>query len=297
MTSPRTGIDGRRLRRLSRHRAPVPATRGGALPVRSPQRTAQRSTRYSPQPPGPSGAATGRSGSSKPGPSSSTLRCTRSAASRSWTSTEPSATPVWRTALATSSVASRRRSCAVRGPSSSAERRERGGDVARGVRRRREALGHARPRRDLHAPGRRCRRAGCRPRCATAVRSRCSTTARGAVGGALGDQRGEVGLVEDAAAARRPRSRRRCRRRAGRPGTSSSVTSGSSGRSMIPSGVPTSPSGAARPRGASDRQRMPGGGQLDRARRSSSSSRRASATVTKPGARWRSSASLRRASR
>ena len=48
--------------------APVRATRGGALHVRCPSARAHWSTRYSPQPPGPSGASTGRSGSSKPGP-------------------------------------------------------------------------------------------------------------------------------------------------------------------------------------------------------------------------------------
>ena len=74
VTSPRDVDD------LRRHRgAPAPATRGGARRARCPSATAHWSTRYSPQPPGPSGVASGRCGGSKPGPSSVTLRCTMSA--------------------------------------------------------------------------------------------------------------------------------------------------------------------------------------------------------------------------
>ena len=179
---------------LRRHRhAPVRATRGGALHVRCPSAARTGRPGTGPIRPGPRAPRPAAPAARSPGPSSSTLRWMTSPSSRSCTSTEPCATPVWRTALATSSVASSRRSWAVRGAELVGDRRERGGDVAGRVHRRREALGHDPRRRHLQREARDvvARRArGDLDRGALEVLDH-----RGrAVGRALGDQRHQLGL-------------------------------------------------------------------------------------------------------
>ena len=136
------------------------------------------STRYSPQPPGPSGVSIGRSGSSKPGPSSTTLRCT----------TSPRAAPRPRPVPPPRRVADRRwrpaRWPAAAGPSRCARQaRARSGRARPRARARLSGVAAKRSETRLGGVTRSARQAmssrGLPPALLTAVRSRCSTTARG----------------------------------------------------------------------------------------------------------------------
>ena len=177
---------------------PVRATRGGALHVRCPSaaRTGRPGTAPSrPARPAPRSAAPApRSRGRRPARSGG--RCRRPAAAGPRPS--PRATPVWRTALATSSVASSRRSWAVRGPSAS----DTGSSAAATSR---AACSVAGKRSETTRGGVTCsaRQAmssrGCPAAISTAVRSRCSTTASGPSAARLGDQLGQLGLGQQPA--------------------------------------------------------------------------------------------------
>ena len=182
-----------------------------------PQRSAHWSTRYRPQPPGPSGASIGRSGTSKPGPSSSTLRWTMSSASRSSTSTDP-----WADAGVADGVGDQLggQQPQVLGRARTelvGHRLERGGDVAGGVQRRREALGNDPRRRD---PQREAGDVVARLARGDLDRGPLQVLDDGErpLGGASRRPARPARARSAAGAVRRPRSRRPCRTRAGRRG-------------------------------------------------------------------------------
>ena len=179
--------------------APAPATRGGARRARCPSapRTGRRGT--GPSRPGPRASTIGRSGSSKPGPvvehaqvhavarraaaRPRPCRPRRRCGGRRWPPARWPAAAGPRRALAelgASGASASATSCA-------AARRGR-----RSARTRAAAAATCSARQAMSSRG-------LPSAFATAVRSRCSTTARGPSAALLGDERGEVVLGQDAA--------------------------------------------------------------------------------------------------